>query len=102
MTVVQLSLVVVWAGSAVLVGVRRRTERTDPAMLAIARLAALGPQAARDIQKARASQNAVAIEPGRYTVVLEPTAVGNLVQLLAGAAEVVGVDLDAAASPLVQ
>lgn len=37
------------------------------------------------IQKARASQNAVAIEPGRYTVVLEPTAVGNLVQLIAGA-----------------
>ena len=27
----------------------------------------------------------VAIEPGRYTVVLEPTAVGNLVQLIAGA-----------------
>ena len=26
--------------------------------------------------------NPVAIEPGRYTVVLEPTAVGNLVQLL--------------------
>lgn len=37
------------------------------------------------IQKARASQNAVAIEPGRYTVILEPTAVGNLVQLLMGA-----------------
>jgi len=37
------------------------------------------------IQKAKASQNAVAIEPGRYTVVLEPTAVGNLVQLIAGA-----------------
>jgi predicted Zn-dependent protease len=27
----------------------------------------------------------VAIEPGRYTVVLEPTAVGNLVQLIMGA-----------------
>ena len=27
--------------------------------------------------------NPVAIEPGRYTVVLEPTAVGNLIQLLA-------------------
>jgi predicted Zn-dependent protease len=38
---------------------------------------------ARAIEKARASRNAVAIEPGRYTVVLEPTAVGNLVQLLA-------------------
>ena len=37
------------------------------------------------IQKARASQHAVAIEPGRYTVILEPTAVGNLVQLLMGA-----------------
>jgi predicted Zn-dependent protease len=35
------------------------------------------------IQKAKASQNPVAIEPGRYTVVLEPTAVGNLVQLIA-------------------
>jgi len=29
----------------------------------------------------------VAVEPGRYTVVLEPTAVGNLVQLIAGAAQ---------------
>jgi predicted Zn-dependent protease len=38
---------------------------------------------ARAIEKARASMNPVAIEPGRYTVVLEPTAVGNLVQLLA-------------------
>ncbi|MBK6485973.1 MAG: TldD/PmbA family protein [Gemmatimonadetes bacterium] len=37
------------------------------------------------IQKAKASKEAVAIEPGRYTVVLEPTAVGNLVQLIAGA-----------------
>jgi len=36
----------------------------------------------RAIQKARLSANAVAIEPGRYTVVLEPTAVANLVQLL--------------------
>jgi predicted Zn-dependent protease len=43
--------------------------------------AALG---ARAIDKARRSANPVAIEPGRYTVVLEPTAVGNLVQLLAG------------------
>ncbi len=42
--------------------------------------AALG---ARAIDKARRSARAVAIEPGRYTVVLEPTAVGNLVQLLA-------------------
>ena len=37
---------------------------------------------ARAIEKARASMNPVAIEPGRYTVVLEPTAVGNLLQLL--------------------
>jgi predicted Zn-dependent protease len=37
---------------------------------------------ARAIEKARLSTNAVAIEPGRYTVVLEPTAVGNLVQNL--------------------
>ncbi len=44
--------------------------------------AALGATA---IQKAKASLNAVAVEPGRYTVILEPTAVGNLVQLLVGA-----------------
>jgi predicted Zn-dependent protease len=42
--------------------------------------AALGRRAA---DKARRSANPVAIEPGRYTVVLEPTAVGNLVQLIA-------------------
>jgi predicted Zn-dependent protease len=35
------------------------------------------------IEKARLSRNPVAIEPGRYTVVLEPQAVGDLVQLLA-------------------
>jgi predicted Zn-dependent protease len=35
------------------------------------------------IQKARASRHPVAIEPGRYTVILEPQAVGDLVQLLA-------------------
>lgn len=34
-------------------------------------------------QKAASSRNPVAVEPGRYTVVLEPTAVGNLVQLIA-------------------
>ena len=44
--------------------------------------AALG---ARAVDKARRSVGAVAIEPGRYTVVLEPTAVGNLLQLLTGA-----------------
>ena len=36
----------------------------------------------RAVQKATASQNAVAIEPGKYTVILEPQAVGDLVQLL--------------------
>jgi len=35
------------------------------------------------IEKARLSRNPVAIEPGRYTVILEPQAVGDLVQLLA-------------------
>jgi predicted Zn-dependent protease len=42
--------------------------------------AALG---ARAIDKAKRSVNPVAVEPGRYTVILEPTAVGNLVQLMA-------------------
>ena len=42
-----------------------------------------GALAARALEKARRSANPVAVEPGRYTVVLEPTAVGNLVQLLA-------------------
>jgi predicted Zn-dependent protease len=44
--------------------------------------AALGARATR---KARTSVNPVAIEPGRYTVVFEPTAVGNLVQFITGA-----------------
>ncbi|HVX41573.1 MAG TPA: TldD/PmbA family protein [Gemmatimonadaceae bacterium] len=39
--------------------------------------------AQRAIDKARTSRHPVAIEPGRYTVVLEPQAVGDLVQLLA-------------------
>jgi predicted Zn-dependent protease len=38
----------------------------------------------RAIEKARASRNPVAIEPGRYTVILEAQAVGDLVQLLFG------------------
>jgi predicted Zn-dependent protease len=42
--------------------------------------AALG---ARAIDKARRSVNPVAVEPGNYTVILEPTAVANLVQLVA-------------------
>ena len=37
----------------------------------------------RAIGKARASRNPVAVEPGRYTVIFEPQAVGDLVQLLA-------------------
>lgn len=40
--------------------------------------------AERAIDKARRSVNPVAIEPGRYTVILEPTAVGNMVGLIAG------------------
>jgi predicted Zn-dependent protease len=35
------------------------------------------------IDKAKLSRNPVAVEPGRYTVILEPQAVGDLVQLLA-------------------
>ena len=38
---------------------------------------------ARALDKARASRNPVAVEPGRYTVILEPQAVGDLVQLIA-------------------
>jgi predicted Zn-dependent protease len=41
--------------------------------------------ASRAIEKAKLSQNPVAIEPGRYTVILEPQAVGDLVQLMGGA-----------------
>lgn len=37
------------------------------------------------VEKAKSSRNPVAIEPGRYTTILEPTAVGNLVQLISGA-----------------
>ena len=36
------------------------------------------------IDKARLSRDPVAIEPGRYTVILEPQAVGDLVQLVGG------------------
>lgn len=38
--------------------------------------------AERATDKARQSRNPVAIEPGRYTVILEPQAVGDLVQLI--------------------
>ena len=37
----------------------------------------------RAIEKARSSRNPVAVEPGRYTVIFEPQAVGDLVQLIA-------------------
>jgi predicted Zn-dependent protease len=57
-----------WAG-----GASHAFDSIDPA--------ALG---ARAVDKARRSAGAVAIEPGRYTVVLEPTAVGNLVQIMVG------------------
>jgi predicted Zn-dependent protease len=39
--------------------------------------------ASHAIDKARLSRSPVAIEPGRYTVILEPQAVGDLVQLMA-------------------
>jgi predicted Zn-dependent protease len=55
-----------WAGAA-----HHDWSRLEPAVLG-----------ARAIEKARRSADPVAIEPGRYTVVLEPTAVGNLVQNL--------------------
>jgi predicted Zn-dependent protease len=56
-----------WAGAS-----HHDWSRIDPA--------ALGARAA---EKARASRNPAAVEPGRYTVVFEPTAVANLVQFIA-------------------
>jgi predicted Zn-dependent protease len=38
-------------------------------------------------EKAGKSRNPVAIEPGRYTVVLEPTAVGNLIPIIGRSAQ---------------
>jgi predicted Zn-dependent protease len=58
-----------WAG-----GASHAFASLDPAVLG-----------ARAVDKAKRTVGAVAIEPGRYTVVLEPTAVGNLLQLLTGA-----------------
>jgi predicted Zn-dependent protease len=58
-----------WAGAT-----HHDWSRIDPASLGM-----------RATTKARTSVNPVAIEPGRYTVVFEPTAVGNLVQFIAGA-----------------
>jgi predicted Zn-dependent protease len=39
---------------------------------------------AKAVERAQQTRNPVAIEPGRYTVILEPQAVGDLVQLLIG------------------
>jgi predicted Zn-dependent protease len=58
-----------WAGAT-----HHDWSRIDPSKLGV-----------RATQKARSSVNPVAIEPGRYTVVFEPTAVGNLVQFITGA-----------------
>jgi predicted Zn-dependent protease len=44
-----------------------------------------GELADRAIRKAQLSRNPKAVEPGKWTVVLEPTAVANLVQLMVGA-----------------
>jgi predicted Zn-dependent protease len=52
-------------------------DHPDFAQLDVRRLAE------RATEKARLSMNPVAIEPGRYTVILEPQAVGDLVQLVA-------------------
>jgi predicted Zn-dependent protease len=41
----------------------------------------------RAIDKAKLSRNPVAIEPGRYTVIFEPQAVGDLVQLVGNYAD---------------
>jgi len=57
-----------WAGAST-----NDWSRIDPA--------AIGERA---VEKAKRSANPVAVEPGRYTVILEPTAVGNLVGLIAG------------------
>ena len=57
-----------WAGTA-----HNDWRRTTPATAL----------AERAIRKATGSRDAMALEPGRYTVVLEPMAVGNLLGLLA-------------------
>jgi predicted Zn-dependent protease len=58
-----------WAGAT-----HHDWTRIDPSALGV-----------RATEKARQSVNPVAVEPGRYTVVFEPTAVGNLVQFIARA-----------------
>ncbi len=42
--------------------------------------------------KANTSRNPVAIEPGRYTTILESTAAGNLIQFITGAMQARGAD----------
>ena len=42
--------------------------------------------------KAQKSRTPVAVEPGRYVTILEPTAVGNLVQMITGAMQARGAD----------
>ena len=59
---------------------RSRSSRLDAARLQ-------GASRDRAIEKARLSRNPVAIEPGRYTVILEPQAVGDLVQLIGNYAD---------------
>jgi predicted Zn-dependent protease len=58
-----------WAGAT-----HHDWSRIDPSALGV-----------RATEKARASVHPVAVEPGRYTVVFEPTAVGNLVQFISRA-----------------
>ena len=50
-----------------------------------ARMTPAATLAERAIGKARGSRDATALEPGKYTVILEPTAAGNLLGLLAQA-----------------
>jgi predicted Zn-dependent protease len=47
-----------------------------------ARLVDYAAVSRRAIEKARASRSPVAVEPGRYTVIMEPQAVGDLCQLI--------------------
>ncbi len=56
---------------------------SDGASFAEIDAAAVGATA---VEKARRSRGPVAVEPGRYTTILEPAAAGNLVQLVVNAA----------------
>lgn len=46
----------------------------------------------RALQKALASRNPVALEPGRYTVILEPEAVADLVEIVVGSMDRLGAE----------